>query len=139
MLKSEQVKMYWKCRGVKEVSTTPASSAKRPFQRTRLPFKSPARIESSPGASRAVPASQKAGDPSTHSTQEVARELQEVEAEIRELSRDCSEEELQRHIEKLHEYNEMKDVGQMLIGRLAELQGTTTNALYGQFGLSLED
>ena len=140
MLKSEKVKMYWRCRDANEVLTTPASSAKRPYQRTRLPFKSPARIESSPG--RGVPATQKAGNQSTDSILEVARtrqELQEVEAEIRELSRDYSEEELQRHIDKLHEYNEVKDVGQMLIGRLAELQGTTTNALYGQFGLNLED
>ena len=29
-----------------------------------------------------------------------------------------SEEELQQHIQKLHEYNEIKDVGQLLIGKL---------------------
>lgn len=29
-----------------------------------------------------------------------------------------SEEELQAHIDKLHEYNEIKDVGQLLIGKL---------------------
>jgi len=32
-------------------------------------------------------------------------------------SRYC-EEELQEHIDKLHEYNEIKDVGQLLIGKL---------------------
>ena len=30
------------------------------------------------------------------------------------------QEELQLHIEKLHDYNEMKDVGQMLLGRIGE-------------------
>ena len=28
--------------------------------------------------------------------------------------------ELQKHIDKLHEYNEIKDVAQMVIGRLGE-------------------
>lgn len=30
------------------------------------------------------------------------------------------QDELQIHIEKLHDYNEMKDVGQMLLGRLGQ-------------------
>lgn len=34
------------------------------------------------------------------------------------LSRGYSESELQSHIEKLHEYNEIKDVGQMVLGRI---------------------
>ena len=138
LLKTEQVKIFWKCRDAKECSTTPASSAKRPFQRTRLPFKSPARTEV---PIRGVPTTQATG-PSVEPPDELERvklELREVEAEIMELSRDFSEVELQRHIDKLHEYNEMKDVGQMLIGRLAELQGTTTTALYGRFGLGVED
>ena len=137
---TEHVKVFWRCRDVKERSTTPASSAKKPYPRTRLPFKSPARIETSPGFSRGVgPATQKEANGSTDEVERMKKELQEIQAEIRELSRDYSEGELQRHIDKLHEYNEIKDVGQMLIGRVAELQGTTTTALYGQFGLSVED
>ncbi|XP_033104184.1 DNA repair protein SWI5 homolog [Anneissia japonica] len=49
------------------------------------------------------------------------------------------EEELQMHIEKLHEYNELKDTGQMLIGKIATLEGRTTKEMYAQFGLNLED
>ena len=30
------------------------------------------------------------------------------------------EEELQEHIDKLHEYNEIKDIGQLLIGKLGQ-------------------
>ncbi|XP_019643523.1 PREDICTED: DNA repair protein SWI5 homolog [Branchiostoma belcheri] len=39
----------------------------------------------------------------------------------------------------LHRYNEMKDVGQMLLGRLATLEGVTMREMYQRFGLDLED
>jgi hypothetical protein len=35
--------------------------------------------------------------------------------------RGMKEAELQIHIDKLHEYNEIKDVGQLVLGRLGEL------------------
>jgi hypothetical protein len=42
---------------------------------------------------------------------------------------------------RLHEYNEIKDVGQALLGMLAQVrgQGATTKDLYGEFGLELDD
>ena len=46
---------------------------------------------------------------------------------------------IQAHIELLHRYNDMKDAGQLLIGRIAEIEGTTTKALYTAFGLELSD
>jgi putative heme iron utilization protein len=42
-------------------------------------------------------------------------------------------------IEKLHEYNDIKDAGQTLLGHLAQLEGTTTKQMYHRFGLNLED
>ena len=66
-------------------------------------------------------------------------QLERVESEIAELSQDYHEEELQQYIDHLHEYNEIKDVGQMLLGKLAEVQGTTTAQLYQQFDLNLDD
>lgn len=65
--------------------------------------------------------------------------LEEVKREIESLAENYSEGELQEHIEKLHEYNEVKDMGQLLLGKLAEVEGTTTTALYDQFGLELND
>jgi len=46
---------------------------------------------------------------------------------------------LQLYIEKLHEYNEIKDIAQMVIGRLAIQLETTTRDVYKKFGLSPED
>ncbi|XP_054980126.1 DNA repair protein SWI5 homolog, partial [Sorex araneus] len=48
-------------------------------------------------------------------------------------------EELDEHISRLHEYNDLKDVGQMLLGKLAVLRGVTTKELYAEFDLDLND
>jgi len=49
------------------------------------------------------------------------------------------EDELQVHIDKLHEYNDLKDVAQMVLGKLAEIEGTTTRHLYERYDLDLDD
>ena len=46
---------------------------------------------------------------------------------------------MDRHIVALHGYNEIKDVGQMLMGKLAEMEGGITREMYPRFGLNLED
>lgn len=43
------------------------------------------------------------------------------------------------YIDALHDYNELKDGGQSLLGRLAVARETTTRALYPDFGLAYED
>ncbi|XP_051052002.1 DNA repair protein SWI5 homolog [Phodopus roborovskii] len=47
--------------------------------------------------------------------------------------------ELEDHISLLHEYNDIKDVAQMLLGKLALTQGVTIKELYPDFGLDLSD
>ena len=49
------------------------------------------------------------------------------------------DERLQLYITKLHEYNEIKDTGIVLIGKLAEVESLTTVDLYKAFGLQVED
>lgn len=43
------------------------------------------------------------------------------------------------YMNRLHRYNEAKDMAQALMGRLAQLTGKTTKDLYPDFNLSLED
>ncbi|XP_070532446.1 DNA repair protein SWI5 homolog [Ptychodera flava] len=67
-------------------------------------------------------------------------ELEALDEEISLLRKEgYVEEELQLHIKKLHEYNELKDTGLMLLGKLGELECVQTKELYPKFGLDLED
>ncbi|XP_069119376.1 DNA repair protein SWI5 homolog [Argopecten irradians] len=47
--------------------------------------------------------------------------------------------ELKKHMDMMHQYNEIKDVGQMVLGRIAELDGVRTRDLYKEYGLDLND
>ncbi|XP_023400643.2 DNA repair protein SWI5 homolog [Loxodonta africana] len=55
------------------------------------------------------------------------------------ISEGYSVDELEDHISQLHEYNDIKDVGQMLLGKLAVIQGVTTKELYPEFDLDVND
>ncbi|XP_032978850.1 DNA repair protein SWI5 homolog, partial [Rhinolophus ferrumequinum] len=55
------------------------------------------------------------------------------------ISEGYSVDELDDHISQLHEYNDIKDVGQMLLGKLAVIRGVTTKELYPEFGLDMND
>ncbi|XP_077137608.1 DNA repair protein SWI5 homolog [Ranitomeya variabilis] len=97
-------------------------------------FKSPVQ---SPGVSKS---------PAAHE-EDLQREIADLkhkesslDEEIRKLETEgfCIEE-LDEHISLLHEYNELKDTGQMLLGRLAAVRGVTTKDLYAEFGLDLDD
>ncbi|CAG8496285.1 11994_t:CDS:2 [Diversispora eburnea] len=46
---------------------------------------------------------------------------------------------LDEHYRRLHEYNGIKDVGQMLFGKCAEIEGTTIKEMYERFGVGLKD
>uniref|UniRef100_A0A4X2LS17 DNA repair protein SWI5 homolog n=1 Tax=Vombatus ursinus TaxID=29139 RepID=A0A4X2LS17_VOMUR len=47
--------------------------------------------------------------------------------------------ELEDHISLLHEYDDIKDVGQMLMEKLASIRGVTTKELYPEFDLDMND
>jgi hypothetical protein len=46
---------------------------------------------------------------------------------------------MQERIKLLHRYNEAKDAGQVLLGRLAHLEGRTTKEMYEKFDLDLDE
>ncbi|CAG04879.1 unnamed protein product, partial [Tetraodon nigroviridis] len=72
--------------------------------------------------------------------EELERRRKQLDAEITQLEAEgYNEKELEHHINMLHEYNDIKDIGQSLLGRIAALRGTTTRDLYSHFGLELED
>lgn len=138
--------------------STPSSIGLRaPSQRSRQPFKFPARITDSKLVMTPTPSSTVRHSPcSSHTLQsgkgvhykeqltsdvmKLRKRLKEVEGEIAEVAAaGCLEEELQAHINALHEYNEIKDTGQLLLGKIAELEGTTTTSLYERFGLELDN
>eukprot|EP00105_Crassostrea_gigas_P017635 XP_011435487.1 PREDICTED: DNA repair protein SWI5 homolog [Crassostrea gigas] len=72
--------------------------------------------------------------------QELEKKLETFNTEIAELeSRGLKVEMLQTHIDKLHQYNELKDCAQMVLGRIAVLEGVKTKDLYPRYNLDLED
>jgi len=44
-----------------------------------------------------------------------------------------SESEVDEHIERLHLYNDVKDLAQMVIGKLAELEEVSVGSLHEEF------
>jgi hypothetical protein len=43
------------------------------------------------------------------------------------------------YIQMLHDYNDLKDVGQTLLGKLAEMEGATIREMYNTYGLNTDD
>uniref|UniRef100_A0A3P8SD18 DNA repair protein SWI5 homolog n=1 Tax=Amphiprion percula TaxID=161767 RepID=A0A3P8SD18_AMPPE len=71
---------------------------------------------------------------------ELERRREQLDTEIAQLEAEGYRvDELEHHIDMLHEYNDIKDIGQSLLGRIAALRGTTTRDLYAHFGLELDD
>ncbi|KAM6169986.1 DNA repair protein SWI5 homolog [Rhynchocyon petersi] len=104
-------------------------------------------LQSCPGAFRSPRPSPKSGlaDGTIEDSQQLDIEkLKEkrglMDKEISQfLSEGYNVDELKDHISQLHEYNDIKDVGQMLLGKLAVIQGVTTKELYPEFDLDMDD
>ncbi|TDH01959.1 hypothetical protein EPR50_G00168120 [Perca flavescens] len=98
------------------------------FKRVHSNFKSPLQVTES---AKVSPAEEVA---------ELKRRGEQLDTEIAQLEAEgCRVEELEHHIDMLHEYNDIKDIGQSLLGRIAAVRGTTTRDLYSHFGLELDD
>ncbi|KAI8900270.1 Swi5-domain-containing protein [Globomyces pollinis-pini] len=72
------------------------------------------------------------------------RIIDELTKELHQLERNYQEpipieDYMKEHIKLLHQYNEIKDIGQMLLGLCAEREGTTTKDMYTKFNLDMSD
>lgn len=117
-----------------------------------MPFKSPARTPGIMGPTTPLSSRRRPGlegertikgvggvEQLSDDVLKLKEKLKVVEREMEGLAENYSEDELQVHIDRLHKYNEVKDVGQLLLGKIAEVESTTTAALYQQFGLETGD
>jgi len=73
------------------------------------------------------------------SIDQLKAKLQNLKAEWNTIERNKRSDAEQEYIKLLHEYNELKDAGVQMLGRLAEVEGTTSTEMYQRYGLKLDD
>ncbi|KAF9869837.1 duf1337 domain-containing protein [Colletotrichum karsti] len=107
--------------------------SKKPADETNPPINNKSRSGDAEGGTAAV--GQAAGDASSQDKDAVA-DAAKKDKEFEEASAVVA-----RHVRLLREYNEMKDVGQQLMGLVAENRGVTVGSLYetGEFGVGPKD
>lgn len=71
-------------------------------------------------------------------TTEIAQKRSKIEEITGELKKPAKET-VKRHIKLLHDYNDIKDVGQGLVGMIADNRGVRVGGLYGEFGVGIAD
>ncbi|XP_063900213.1 DNA repair protein SWI5 homolog [Zophobas morio] len=68
----------------------------------------------------------------------IENELEELDEKINALKSEYDDSELSEYITLLHQYNEIKDVGQLLLGTIAEIKGVTTKKIYEEYDLEVD-
>lgn len=124
--------------------TTPRSAVPKSSERFHSGSGSSKRLHAAFKSPLRHPDSSPAGEETSTTLQQEVAALELKDAELSQqiedlISQGYKEEELSTYMEGLHAYNEMKDIGQMLLGRLAVQHGVTTRELYSHFGLQLDD
>ncbi|KAJ5728064.1 DNA repair protein SWI5 [Penicillium malachiteum] len=66
---------------------------------------------------------------------ELEREIAKIKSELR----NDPDETVQRHIRLLHEYNEIKDVAQGLMGLIADAKGVRVVEIHKEYGVNEKD
>ncbi|PSS22435.1 hypothetical protein M430DRAFT_137674 [Amorphotheca resinae ATCC 22711] len=70
------------------------------------------------------------------------QEIAQTRAKLQEVSQELNypaAATVKKHIKLLHEYNDIRDIGQGLIGMIAENRGVRIGELYEEFGVGLKD
>ncbi len=95
--------------------------------------------ESTPPVTNTTPLGRSSTSHTLRTVSQIEEKLSELNEEIKLLSQEHNEDDLDLHVKALHYYNEIKDIGQLLLGQLAESSGTTTSDMYTRFSLRVED
>ena len=66
-------------------------------------------------------------------------EYVKLKEKLKILSSECSEIEMEDFLGRLHDYNDIKDATQILLGKLADFDEKPVSALYSRFGLNTTD
>jgi len=66
-------------------------------------------------------------------------EIQRLNQELLQSNTQEYDKEIVLHMNRLHDYNDLKDTAQMLMGQLAVIEGVLTRDLYKRYHLDLED
>ncbi|GFY55939.1 hypothetical protein TNIN_243361 [Trichonephila inaurata madagascariensis] len=71
---------------------------------------------------------------------ELWQKNEDLKKEIKDLKeKGFKEDDLKWYIDKLHEYNEIKDIAQMIMGKIAVLEQTTVRKVHEEFGMKDDD
>ena len=108
-------------------------SDKEPDEPFSTPQKPPPRGFTTPFKLKSTPK-----DSTPVSEENLESELAKVLEEISNY-KDVKDADCEDYIELLHDYNDMRDLGQELLGKLARLEGKTTVELYDEFGMEVDD
>ena len=106
-------------------------------KRMRSPIQSPlsSRIVKNGTVTSLQPNRLKRARLSTPSLDDLLQKETQLDREIAQLvSENLSVEELDHQIDLLHRYNDIKDVAQIVMGRLAELENVTVKSLHQKYG-----
>ena len=73
--------------------------------------------------------------------EEEQQEILQLHKDILELTKqiEMNERNSKESLNKVHEYNDIKDIGQMLLGKLGQLENKTIMELYEEYNIDLND
>ncbi|KAG8194144.1 hypothetical protein JTE90_000982 [Oedothorax gibbosus] len=117
----------------------------KPNSRRRSKFVSPATSYKSPLLNK--PVTKVVFDPSRASLEELKQQAVELWQKNEEMKNEIEilknqgfeEEQLKWYIDKLHEYNDIKDIAQNIMGRIAVSERTTIRKIHEEFGMTDSD
>ena len=77
----------------------------------------------------------------TEMNEEEINQIMQLHFEILQLQKEIeiNERNGKESLNKVHEYNDIKDIGQMLIGKLGQLENKTIMELYEEYNIDLND